>query len=166
MLLGFVGETDRSKHTSARIALLLESTPEVSRVFRKGRKMKNAEYFHKENSFVDYVEILTNIRFSVWVEAGESESTPSLRDRLIHAYEHPASVDRFGVHCLGESDNMVDDFRHVTGNTSGQLLTPNLRGRLQLPLQVDYQSIGTRWGRFDLFPWQGECPPDNAFFVV
>ena len=115
MLLSLVGETDRYKHCGVKIALALLSEPAKSVTLRTMRRFKNKKIYHKENTRPDFQEILTGIELMIWVDRGEDRATPNLGDRIAEAFANPASVNRFGALCLGESRDLVNSNEMSSG---------------------------------------------------
>lgn len=168
MLLSYVGESDWEKHASAQVALVLETPPsEVSVYLRKMRTFGKKGW----TPGVEYVEFMSNIRFTVWVREGASEKFGKpLHTRLLEAYEHPERISRFGALSLGLSDDGVEDFYPVE-TTSGYILRPNAKGRLNLPVRVGPPGASTRWspmswGRFDLCTLETDRPEATDFFTL
>jgi CRISPR-associated protein Cas5t len=109
MLLSLVGEENRYRHCGVKLAIALLSQPEKSiviRTFRRVKKMRDIN--HSSNARPDYQELMTNVEFVVWVSAATDKATPTLPERLQQAFIDPASVNRFGGLCLGESRDLVN----------------------------------------------------------
>ena len=170
MLLSLVGETDRHKHCGVKIAIALLSEPTKSVILRTIRRFKNKKLNHKANSRPDFQEILTGIEFIVWVNEGEDRAKPNLCDRLTQAFINPASVNRFGVLCLGESRdliNSVDLMTVVNPNLTLNYLIKDKNGDLSLPYWIDYlSSKETHWLRYYLENRSSKIPPNSAWTMV
>jgi CRISPR-associated protein Cas5t len=170
MLLSSVGETDRYKHCRVRLAIALLSHPEKSTVIRTFRRFKKKDIHDASNARPDYQELLTDIRFAVWVDAGGDRGKPALPQRLQQAFANPASVSRFGGLCLGESRDLVNAVTLLPENYRGESLQWLVRdedGFLTLPYWVDHVgSQGTRWHRFSLLAVDEWQPPELSWTVI
>lgn len=171
MLLSMVGEMDRYKHCGVKLAIALLSKPELSTIIRTFRRFKKKDIHDPSNARPDYQELLTDIEFVVLIAAGTDASKPTLPERLQMAFEHPASINRFGGLCLGESRDLVNSvlpLKQKDQEKSLQWLEQNEDGLLTLPYWVDHVgSRGTRWQRYQLLEpsnqWQ---PPKLAWTVI
>jgi CRISPR-associated protein Cas5t len=159
MLLSLVGETNRLAHVGAELAFALLSEPERSTVLRTAWRVKDAAIAPGmgSNRRPDFQELLTDVRLAVFVRPGEGErAEPPLARRVRRALEDPASVQRFGGLCLGESTHLVDVVRwlragDVANVRLGRMLIPDREGDMALPVWPDHVgSAGTRWGQFRL----------------
>lgn len=167
MLLSLVGEEARFRHIGAEIALAMESDPVSSLILRKVRRVRARDLEDPRNSRPDFQEILTNIRFQVWVSDREESIKPALAERLVEALTKPGQVSRYGALSLGESRDLVDEvvLNPVPSNRLRWLL-PEERGSLMLPVWVDHVgSAATRWGRFELREMEGRTTPAREWFV-
>jgi CRISPR-associated protein Cas5t len=122
------------------------------------------------NAKPDYQELLTNVEFVVWISAGTDKATPTLPERLQQAFIEPASVNRFGGLCLGESRDLVNAVSPLAKNHTGESLRWLVRdedGWLTLPYWVDHVgSQGTRWHPYVLQESQAWQPPELAWTVI
>ncbi|MBD2105330.1 type I-MYXAN CRISPR-associated protein Cas5/Cmx5/DevS [Leptolyngbya sp. FACHB-261] len=154
MLLSMVGETDRYKHRGTQLAIAMLSVPEKSTVIRTFRRFKKKDIHNPSNARPDYQELLTGCQFIVQVTAGNDVAKPTLVERLRLAFANPASINRFGGLCLGESRDLVNSITLLPENFQDELLQWLIRdedGLLTLPIWVDHVgSRGTCWQRFDL----------------
>ncbi|MDJ0632627.1 MAG: type I-MYXAN CRISPR-associated protein Cas5/Cmx5/DevS [Xenococcaceae cyanobacterium MO_188.B29] len=170
MLLSLVGETDRYKHCGVKIALALLSEPAKSVTLQTMRRFKNKKIYHKENTRPDFQEILTGIELMIWVDRGEDRATPNLGDRIAEAFADPASVNRFGALCLGESRDLVNSVDLITDSDSNlnlKYLIQDRSGDLSLPYWVDYVgSKDTCWLRYTLENLPQAIPPNLAWTIV
>jgi CRISPR-associated protein Cas5t len=170
MLLSLVGEENRYKHCGVKLAIALLSEPEKSVVIRTSRRFKKKNIHDLSNSRPDYQELLTNIELIVWLKTGEDQATPTLLERLQQAFNNPASVNRFGGLCLGESRDLVNAVSFVPENYQGESLLwliQDEKGFLTLPYWVDHVgSKGTRWQRYTLQESQIWQPPDLSWTVI
>lgn len=170
MLLSLVGETDRYKHCGVKVAIALLSEPAKSVTLRTMRRFKRKKLDYKENTRPDFQEILTGIELMVWLDKGEDKAKPALCDRITEAFANPASVNRFGALCLGESRDLVNSIDLVTeidSNLTLNYLLQDEYGDLSLPYWVDYiGSQNTRWLRYSLEMLSAIVPPDSAWTIV
>ncbi len=170
MLLSLVGEEDRYRHCGVKLAIALLSQPEKSIVIRTFRRVKMRDIHHSSNVRPDYQELLTNVEFVVWISAGTDQATPSLPERLQQAFSNPASINRFGGLCLGESRDLVNAVTLLAENPTGESLRWLIRdedGSLTLPYWVDHVgSQGTRWQRYVLQESQAWQPSELAWTVI
>lgn len=171
MLLSSVGETDRYKHCGTQLAIALFSEPEKSTVLRTFRRFKKKELHDPSNARPDYQELLTDIQFVVWVTSGTDTAQPNLMERLQLAFANPASVNRFGGLCLGESRDLVNAVTLLPQAYKGESLRWLVKdedGLLTLPIWVDHVgSRGTRWQRYsqeEASEWRQ--PPDSAWTEI
>jgi len=171
MLLSLLGEENRYQHCGVKLAIALLSEPEKSiviRTFRRVKKMRDIH--HSSNAKPDYQELLTNIEFVVWISAGTDQATPTLPECLQQAFIDPASINRFGGLCLGESRDLVNAVNPLAENHTGESLRWLIRdenGWLALPYWVDHVgSQGTRWQRYVLQESQAWQPPELAWTVI
>lgn len=156
MLLSMVGEMDRYKHCGTRLAIALISQPEKSTIIRTFRRFKQKDIHDASNSRPDYQELLTDIRFLVWVDGDMDHAPVSLAQRLELALVNPGNIHRFGGVCLGESRDLINDVNLVDKNDQGKYFGQSLRwlikdedGLLTLPYWVDHiGSQGTKWQRY------------------
>jgi CRISPR-associated protein Cas5t len=122
------------------------------------------------NARPDYQELLTNVKFVVWVSAGIDKATPSLPERLQQAFIDPASINRFGGLCLGESRDLVNAVTLLAENHTRESLRWLIRdedGSLTLPYWVDHVgSRGTCWQRYVLQESQAWQPSELAWTVI
>jgi CRISPR-associated protein Cas5t len=106
------------------------------------------------NKRPDFQELLTDVRFLVWVRMGaDANAALPLVRRLASALDAPAEVKRFGGLSLGESTCLVDEVRQRRGAdpARGRFLIRDEEGELSLPVWPDHVgSRGTRWDQFRL----------------
>lgn len=154
MLLSMVGETNRRVHEGAEIAIAMLSVPSNSTVLRTLWRVKdrNEGLGQGTNRRPDFQELLTDVRFVVWVRRGSQETNErSLAQRVNETFTHPFSVSRFGGLSLGESTHLVDEvklYNHTTEN--GRLLVKQEDGDLSLPIWADHVGANTLWAQFAL----------------
>lgn len=171
MLLSIVGEMDRYKHCGTRLAIAMRSTPQRSTVIRTFRRFKKKEIGDPVNARPDYQELLTDVEFLVWINAGTDAGTPTLPERLQFAFVDPESINRFGGLSLGESRDLVNavtPIAQVPQDRSLRWLIQDEDGLLTLPYWVDHiGSRKTRWLRYivEEIPQQWQ-PPHNAWTEI
>ncbi|MFN6475208.1 type I-MYXAN CRISPR-associated protein Cas5/Cmx5/DevS [Nostoc sp. DedQUE07] len=170
MLLSMIGEMNRYRHCGTQLAIALLSEPKKSTVIRKFHRFKKLDIHDPSNIKPDYQELLTNIEFVVWIIAGTDKSKPTLPERLHFALTNPASINRFGGLCLGESRDLVNSVSFFSEKYEGESfewLVQNEEGLLTLPYWVDHVgSQGTRWQRYMLQKSLGRQPPELSWTVI
>ncbi|MBF2063535.1 MAG: type I-MYXAN CRISPR-associated protein Cas5/Cmx5/DevS [Calothrix sp. C42_A2020_038] len=170
MLLSIVGEMNRYKHCGVKVAIALVSKPQKSTVIRTFRRFKKKDIHDPTNARPDYQELLTDIRFITLVNSQEDKSQPTLSERLQQAFANPASVNRFGGLCLGESRDLVNSVTILPENyqiQSLQWLVQDEDGLLTLPYWVDHVgSKGTRWKRYLIVECSDSSPPKFAWTMI
>lgn len=176
MLLSCVGEVNRFRHIGVKLAIAMLSNPEKSTVIRTFRRFKKKEIADPTNARPDYQELLTDIRFVVWVNS-QAEVEQNLVNRLEQAFLSSETVSRFGGLCLGESRDLVNEIKLLTSDqelrsaqqTDYQWLLRDSQGLLTLPYWVDHVgSQGTRWDRYHLdHPSNAiNTPPETAWTEI
>lgn len=170
MLLSLVGEVNRYKHCGVKLAIALLSSPQKSTVIRTFRRFKKKDIHDPTNARPDYQELLTDVRFFVWIDAGKDKANPTLPERLQQALEHPEAIDRFGGLCLGESRDLVNSVLLFSEKESEQSLSWLIQdedGLLTLPYWVDHVgSQGTRWRRYRQEVSRNWQIPELAWTVI
>jgi CRISPR-associated protein Cas5t len=166
MLLSIVGEMNRFRHQGVQLAIAMQSQPLKSTVIRTFRRFKKQEISDPTNARPDYQELLTDIKFMVWIDSTDDVSQLKLTERLISAFANPATVERFGGLCLGESRDLVNSVTILSEQNERQQSSLALcwliqmeDGLLTLPYWVDHVgSQATRWKRYLL-----ESAPTNQW---
>ena len=109
----------------------------------------------------DFIETLCGLEFLCWVDSTQEKPDEdgiskddgrNLEQRIVEAIRFPASVDRYGVLCLGLSDDAVNDVS-LRDSIDGEwhLLLPSNTGTMELPVWVDHVgAANTRWRRYEL----------------
>jgi CRISPR-associated protein Cas5t len=171
MLLSIIGEMDRYKHCGTKLAFALLSHPEKSTVIRTFRRFKKKEISDPSNARPDYQELLTDIKFVLWVNAGTDAAKPTLQERLEIALTQPECIERFGGLCLGESRDLVNAVSLLPKTYHGETLrwlVQDENGLLTLPYWVDHVgSRNTRWLRYSLQDLSDQRqPPDSAWTEI
>lgn len=165
MLLSLIGERFRQRHQGVRLAFayahktplndegICTCLPRVATCLRKLSRYKYGVALKQSTlgNAPDYVESLCDLDFVCWIESSREESQEStLEQRVITALNQPEKVTRYGVLCLGLSDDVVDDVSHIP-NVTGfwHRLIPSTTGNLELPIWVDHVGASkTRWQRY------------------
>lgn len=170
MLLSLVGETDADKHGGVQLAIAMLSQPRTSKVLRLLRRFKVKDYSDSRNTIPENQEILTDIKFIVWVASGEDRVKPTLAERVEQALMHPTSVQRFGCLYLGESNDLVNVVKLVSDDywsESRRWLIRDDEGLMTLPYWVDHVgSRGTRWLRYRLQEISTQSPPESSWTTI
>ena len=170
MLLSLVGETDAKKHCGVKIAIAMLSQPQKSRVLRKMRRFKLKDYSDRRNTVPEHQEILTDIKFILWIDSSGEKVKPTLVERVYQAKTNPAAVKRFGCLYLGESSDLVNSVRVASEKYLKQdkkWLVKDDWGLMTLPHWVDHVgSRGTRWLRYSLEEMDENFPPDCSWTVI
>jgi CRISPR-associated protein Cas5t len=170
LLLSLVGEMDLEKHCGVQLAIAMLSQPAKSKTIRTVHRFKFKLKNHEGNKRPDYQEVLTDIRFMVWVKSNLDKNNLSLPERLEQALLNPDSIKRWGVLYLGESDDLVNDVKLVNEDfsiKSRQWLLRDDRGQITLPYWVDHFNFqGTRWFRYCLRTIACQSPPESAWTTI
>jgi CRISPR-associated protein Cas5t len=170
MLLSLVGEENRSKHCGVKLAMALLSEPEKSVTLRTFHRFKKSNIDASENVKPDFQELLTDVKLAVWINAGIDRARPTLPERLEQAFVNPASVNRFGGLCLGESRDLVNVVKVLSEKDKIEFLKWLVKdedGSLVLPYWVDHVgSKGTRCLRYLLQQSAHQQPPELAWTTI
>ena len=160
-LLSLVGETDMQYHRGVKIAIALASKPQSNIVMRTVRRLKNADLNHPSNSKPDFQEVLSGVEIVIGVDSCEDAN--NLETRIVESLSNSISTERFGGLSLGESKDLIDDIQILEKpSQSLQWLTKNTKGKIKLPLIVDYMgSKNTKMVKFSLDDYS-----DRSFFSV
>lgn len=166
MLLSLVGERFRQRHEGVRLAFAFRCRqpngdcrrpclPNISTTLRKLSRYKYGvpSKQSKLGNAPDFVETLCNIEFLCWVDSTQEKvEAPDLETRIVNAIESPNAVDRYGLLCLGLSDDAVNDISICNRVTDEwHRLIPSPAGSMELPVWVDHiGSAKTRWNRYHL----------------
>lgn len=155
MLLSLVGERFRQRHEGVRLAFAYKGIPPIATTLRKLSRYKYGvpSKQTKLGNAPDFIESLCDIEFLCWVDSSlEKDDARNLEARLIEAIEAPEKVERYGLLCLGLSDDAVNDVslcQSIEGNW--HRLLPSTNGSIELPVWVDHiGSAKTRWNRYSL----------------
>src|SRR5262249_9048494 len=142
MLLSLVGERFRGRHEGVRLAFAYKRIPQIATTLRKLSRYKYgvAAKQSKLGNAPDFIETLCGIEFLCWVDSSqEKPDVESLEARIITAIQRPDNVDRYGLLCLGLSDDAVNDVS-LCRAFEGQWhrLLPSSAGSVELPVWVDH----------------------------
>lgn len=146
------------------------SQPQKSQILRKMRRFKVKDYSDSRNSIPEHQEILTDIKFVVWIDSEMEEVESNLAERIYQAKINPSSVRRFGCLYLGESSDLVNSVKlaseeHITD--CKWWLVQDSEGKMTLPYWVDHVgSKGTRWLRYSLKKLSEDVPSDSSWTVI
>jgi CRISPR-associated protein Cas5t len=155
MLLSLIGERFRRRHVGVRLAFAYKRVPLIATTLRKLSRYKYGVPGKQEKlgNAPDFIETLCGIDFLCWVDSsGEHGTDPTLEQRIITALTAPESIERYGVLCLGLSDDAVNDIC-LCETVEGEWyrLMPHNMGVIELPVWVDHVGAArTRWQRYDL----------------
>jgi CRISPR-associated protein Cas5t len=163
MLLSLVGERFRQRHEGVRLAFAYKRVPRITTTLRKLSRFKYGVpgKQSKLGNAPDFIETLCGIEFLCWIDSSgerphrdeiKESKKHKLEERIIEALQSPASVNRYGVLCLGLSDDAVNAV-----SLRGQIhddwyrLLPYNSGTMELPVWVDHVGAAkTRWQRYEL----------------
>lgn len=163
MLLSLVGERFRRRHEGVRLAFAYKCMPRVATTLRKLSRYKYgvASKQSKLGNAPDFIETLCGIEFLCWIDSSQEKVATSdapqsdgrnLEERITEALHTPTSIERFGVLCLGLSDDAVNEVS-LCSKAKGKWhrLLPGDAGSIELPVWVDHVGAAdTRWRRFFL----------------
>ena len=163
MLLSLVGERFRRRHDGLRLAFAYKHVPQVTTTLRKLSRFKYGVPGKQSTlgNAPDFIETLCGVEFLCWVDSSHEQrnedGTPKgdgrkLEERILEAIQSPESVDRYGVLCLGLSDDAVNDVSLCKSIEGAWLrLLPRDAGTIELPVWVDHVGAAeTRWRRYEL----------------
>jgi len=163
MLLSLVGERFRRRHEGVRLAFAYKRLPQIATTLRKLSRFKYGVpgKQSKLGNAPDFIETLCDIEFLCWVDSSSEKASEdgmpkgdgrTLEQRIVEALRSPASVDRYGVLCLGLSDDAVNNVSLCENvNDEWRLLLPRNTGTMELPVWVDHVgAANTRWHRYEL----------------
>lgn len=161
MLLSLVGERFRKRHEGVRLAFAYKRAPLIATTLRKLSRFKYGvpSKQSKLGNAPDFVETLCGLEFLCWVDSSKEAASRedatginTLEERIVEALQSPASVNRYGVLCLGLSDDAVNDVslcKQVNDEWHRLLLKDT--GAIELPVWVDHVGAAkTRWRRYEL----------------
>jgi CRISPR-associated protein Cas5t len=166
MLLSLVGERFRSRHEGIRLAFAYRCwqpddecrrpcLPPIATTLRKLSRYKYGvpAKQSKLGNAPDFIETLCGIEFLCWVDSSkEKPGVETLETRIVTAIQKPDKIDRYGLLCLGLSDDAVNDVS-LRRTVEGQWhrLLPSSAGSIELPVWADHVgSAKTRWNRYQL----------------
>jgi CRISPR-associated protein Cas5t len=177
MLLSLVGERDRNKHLGVRLGFAYRNIPDKSKQLTKMSRFKYgvaAKQLSKvlggedKGHCPDFVETTNGLDFLIAIDSSYETAKPTLAERVQNAIEHPETVERTGVLCLGLSDNIVGKIEIAKPKALADVwfrLLPSKGGTIDLPSWVDHRNTaGSRWARFfldDIPQSLGEWPAER-----
>lgn len=160
MLLSLVGESRRTVHAGAELALVTLGSPQRSVLLRTSWRIKDpkAPLGSEVNKRPDLQEVLSDVRLVVFVRSScEDPAVTPLADRVAAALHAPGTIERFGALALGESTFLVDEVRPLRDGDLAddpRIVRPDPEGDLVLSVWADHVgSAGTRWQRFSRHPY-------------
>lgn len=153
MLLSLVGERFRKRHEGVGLAFAYKQKPKIATTLRKFSRYKYGVASKQSalGNAPDYIESLCDLDFICWIDSStEINAGATLEERVAQAISKPDSVNRYGILCLGLSDDAVDCVKMLEGITGTWLrLLPENSGSIELPVWVDHVgSQKTRWWRY------------------
>ncbi|WP_013334990.1 type I-MYXAN CRISPR-associated protein Cas5/Cmx5/DevS [Gloeothece verrucosa] len=170
MLLSLVGEWDVYLHCGVQLAMAMISQPQISKVLRRIRRFKVKNFSDDRNTNPEYQEVLSNIKFIVWVASKNEQAQPTLRERIEQALIYPESVKRVGCLYLGESNDLVNKIKLISNDYCFEerwWLMQDEDGLIILPYWVDHVgSKNTRWLRYGLKKISVEFPPESCWTTI
>ncbi len=165
-LLSLVGEEDRHVHIGTRLAIAVVQKPTVSQVLRTAWRVKDRKKTPGtgSNKRPDYQEVLSGLKFGVWISEG------GLANRIRLAAEERRAISRFGGLSLGESRDLVNEVHFGPDwRGNGTWLSAEDDGDHALPVWVDHVgSRGTRWFQFRYSegPLKEPSPEDKRWITI
>ncbi|MEX2140453.1 MAG: CRISPR-associated protein Cas5 [Pirellulales bacterium] len=182
MLLSLVGERFRARHEGVRLAFAFKRLPHIATTLRKLSRFKYGvpSKQSKLGNAPDFIETLCGLEFLCWVDSTNEmpnkgptarHDSRLLESRIIEAINTPNRVQRYGVLCLGLSDDAVNEIElcEILEGTWLRLV-PRDTGDLELPIWVDHVgSFTTRWQRYHLDTQPTEVhiqPPVEQFTTI
>ena len=169
-LLSLVGEMNISRHCGVQLAIAMVSDPVKSKTLGIIHRFKFKDENHLGNKRPDFQEILTDIRFIVWMKKGFDSANPNLVKRLQKCLTNPSYMERWGCLYLGQSDNLIDIVKLITDDSTIHLkkwLVQDPEGSITLPCWVDHFGFEkTRWYRYSLKKKLYDFPPISAWTTI
>jgi CRISPR-associated protein Cas5t len=154
MLLSLVGERFRRRHEGVRLAFAYKRIPQIATTLRKLSRFKYGVPGKqaKLGNAPDFIETLCGIEFLTWIDSSQEKGAGGLEERISEALHTPENVDRYGLLCLGLSDDAINDVSLCQSpNGEWHRLLPSDNGVIELPVWVDHVgSAQTRWQRYHL----------------
>ncbi len=160
MLLSLVGERFRHRHEGVRLAFAYKRIPKIATTLRKLSRFKYgiASKQSKLGNQPDFIETLCGIDLLCWVDSqnepskdeNQTANGQNLETRILTALQTPSDVERYGLVCLGLSDDLVNDISiYQSGCDYWHRLVPSKTGTMELPAWVDHVGAAkTRWQRY------------------
>jgi CRISPR-associated protein Cas5t len=151
--------------------------PRIATTLRKLSRFKYGVSSHSGH-LPDYVQTLCGIEFLIWVDSSaesriakdatsnDADSARNLEQRITEAITIPENVSRYGVLCLGLSDDAVNNISLcTTAKGAWHRLLPSNTGDIELPVLVQHVgSARTKWQRYlwEVSAVKSPNPPDGA----
>ncbi len=169
MLLSLAGVDwmEKNDYAGIRLALALEGEPEKTRVFRKLRRVpqanRNADPLTSRRP--DWQDLLLWLKLWVWLNDGDSGY--SLVDRVRHSLDRRGRsvLKRYGGLSLGESSHLVNEIILKSPKDKfGRFLASNNQGFYSLPVWVNHPRCGkgrTKLMRFEIIELEPLRVPDK-----
>lgn len=154
MLLSLVGEKFRYRHEGVKLAFAYKNLPKIATTLRKLSRFKYgiASKQSELGNQPDFIQTLCNIDFLCWIDSSNESinKDETLESRIKIALQTPDQVTRYGLLCLGLSDDLVNDIDFYSGsNDLWHRLVPTDAGDMELPIWVDHIGAATtRWKRY------------------
>lgn len=165
-LLSLVGETERERHTGARVTATSLGRAVQSVVLRAVWK-RNKKDSTSPNIRPDFQQLLTGVELIVWLDSSdEVNEGPTLEERVVIALDpkRRGEIDRFGGLSFGESTHLVDsvslyDPDKETKFDDARIFILDPEGDVTLPVWVDH--VGSAKTRYVVGSYQpgGLVPP-------
>lgn len=156
MLLSLVGVDwpDKNRFAGVKMALATQGEVEVSRVFRKFRRVpqdKKSKADPLTSRRPDYQDLLTGLKLWIWIADGSSQSSLVEAVKSTLAKPFSASHTRHGGLCLGESSHLVNEIAVRSAVGTGRFLCRDEKGYYSLPVWVDHPRCGEGKSRMERF---------------
>ena len=158
---------EKSNYSGVKLAIALEGEPEKTRVFRKLRRVpqanRNADPLTSRRP--DYQDLLLWLKLWVWLNDGNSEY--SLVEKVKQSFDKKQrhTLKRYGGLSLGESSHLVNEITlESPKNKEGKFLATNEQGFYTFPVWVNHPRHGegnTRLMRFNILEPELLKMPEN-----
>jgi CRISPR-associated protein Cas5/DevS len=179
MLLSLIGVDweNKAKYAGVNLALAIEGEPELSRVFRKFRRVPQAPKAKADPLTArrpDYQDLLIGLNLWIWVNDGSSSNS---MQRLIEKALDPLKrreIKRYGGLSLGESSFLVNEviIKEPGTDCQGKFLCKDEEGYYSFPVWVHHPRCGdgkTKLNRFSILnpvPLKQPPPKDPRWITI